>query len=88
MKITVEFYEPHEMARVKVGGKIVCEGNYWDFHAGCQGTKLLIGKTFVNFKSEWTEEIRRPIAVARMIARHLKQSEDEIEVSYREKQFR
>lgn len=39
-KITVATYEPHEMAIVKIGSKIVFDGNYHDFHSGCRGTNI------------------------------------------------
>lgn len=41
-RIVAETYEPHEMAQVKVNGRVVHMGNYWDFHPGCQGTEMYI----------------------------------------------
>lgn len=67
-KITVELYEPHEMAQIRVGREVVHLGNYWDFHAGCHGPIKHIGGKRVDFSKEWTEDIRRPVPVAHMIA--------------------
>jgi hypothetical protein len=39
-KLTLYMYPPHEMAEIKEGRYSIFLGNYWDFHAGCYGTKL------------------------------------------------
>ena len=40
VNIKVARFEAHEMAFILVDNKPVYSGNYWDFHSGCQGTKI------------------------------------------------
>lgn len=39
-KITVALYDNHEMGFILIDDEVVFSGNYWDFHSGCQGTKI------------------------------------------------
>lgn len=36
-KVTVDIDRSCKMAQVKVNGKLVMVGNFWDFHPGCHG---------------------------------------------------
>lgn len=36
-KVTVDIDRSCEMAQVKVNGKVIMVGNFWDFHPGCHG---------------------------------------------------
>lgn len=71
-KLTLWLYEPHEMAELKEGRHGLIIGNYWDFHAGCYGTKMFFADgSEIDFADEWTESIRRPWAVAEMVAKRI-----------------
>ena len=68
-KLTLWIHEPYEMAALKEGNHVLHIGNYWDFHAGCYGTEMIFADgSSIDFKKEWTEHIRRPLAVAHMVA--------------------
>lgn len=88
MKIVVELYKDHEMARIKVGGRSVFTGNYWDFHRGCHGPIICIGGKEIDFSEEWAEHINRPLPVARMIARKLGGAEEDVTTICRAKPFK
>ncbi len=68
-KLTLWIYEPDEMAELREGVHQLRLGNYWDFHAGCSGTKMLFkdGKV-IDFKKEWNDMVRTPMSVAQMVA--------------------
>lgn len=42
--ISVDFYEPERMARVRHGKEILFLGNVWDFHPGCHGTTFKLDR--------------------------------------------
>lgn len=70
--LTLYLYEPHEMAELKDGRHSLFLGNYTDFHAGCCGTEIIFADgSKIDFKKEWTDDIRRPRAVAEMVAQHI-----------------
>jgi hypothetical protein len=70
MKLTLWIHQKHEMAELREGrSHSLFLGNFWDFHAGCGGTKLTFADgTTVDFREEWTDSIRRPRPMARMVA--------------------
>jgi hypothetical protein len=53
INIEVLRYDDHEMAGVLVNNKIVFQGNYWDFHSGCHGTKI----GGYELKGKWDEGV-------------------------------
>lgn len=69
--LTLWIYEPHEMADLREGRTSLHCGNYWDFHAGCSGTKMHFKHEVIDFKNEWTEDIRTPHEVAEMVAKKI-----------------
>ena len=66
--LLLEINEDYEMARLSQGKCCLLCGNFWDFHSGCYGSEITFedGSSY-DFKKEWTDNIRRPHAVARMI---------------------
>ncbi len=71
-KLILWIHEKTQMALLKHGTEEMCFGNYWDFHAGCSGTKMILeGGKVIDFKKEWTEDIRYPHAVAEMVSKKL-----------------
>jgi len=69
-KLTLWFYEPHEMADLKEGDHSLRFGNYWDFHGGCYGTEIVFADgSIIDFNEEWTDDIRDPWQVAKMVAK-------------------
>jgi hypothetical protein len=71
--LVLKIWNDSEMAELWQGKKQLYMGNFWDFHAGCMGTKFTFedGSKY-DFKNEWTKEIRRPIEVAGMVSAYLK----------------
>lgn len=37
--ITMQVDRTCEMAKVSLNGKLIMEGNFWDFHPGCHGIR-------------------------------------------------
>lgn len=68
--LTLELYKPSEMARLMDGRHEIFLGNYWDFHAGCHGTELIMrdGKT-IDLKDEWISN--RPFGLASLLTKKL-----------------
>jgi hypothetical protein len=84
-KLTLWFYEPHDMACLKEGRKELFLGNFWDFHAGCMGTEFEFADgTVINFDKQWTENIRSPLSVAQMVANEIGAT---IEIKHRKTPF-
>lgn len=70
--LTLWLYEPYEMAKLKDGRCTLHVGNYWDFHAGCSGTKISFKDgNIIDFEKEWTDGIRRPWSMAEMVAKKI-----------------
>lgn len=68
-KLTLWLYSPHEMAELKEGKWTLHLGNYWDFHAGCQGTVMIFADgSKIDYAKEWTDQISTPQSVAEMVA--------------------
>ncbi len=60
------------MAELKEGKRQLHFCNYWDFHAGCYGTKIdFADGSVIDFKTEWNDEVRRPWSVAEMVAKRI-----------------
>ena len=60
------------MADLREGSHSLRFGNYWDFHAGCCGAKMIFADgSVMDFSKEWTNEIRRPLSVAEMVAKKI-----------------
>lgn len=71
-KITVVIHEEEEMAELLDGRHSIRMGNFWDFHAGCQGTNIeLKDGTQIDFSQEWKRHVTRPHDVANMIAKKI-----------------
>ena len=84
-KLTLWLHQPSDMADLKEGKHSLHFGNEWDFHAGCMGTKMFFADgSVIDFKKEWTEDIRRPKQVAEMVAEKIGA---EIVVKYRKTPF-
>lgn len=67
-KNTIEafFDEDSEMAKVKVNGSCILEGNEWDFHAGCYGHEFHV---FLEKKyGEWN----RPEELVQCLEQYIK----------------
>jgi hypothetical protein len=71
-KLTLWLHEKSKMASLKEGRFQLHFGNYWDFHAGCYGTKMLFADgSEIDFEAVWHEGIRRPWSVAEMVAKRI-----------------
>lgn len=85
-KLTLWLHEETEMAALMEGRHVLHLGNYWDFHAGCHGPIMRFADgTDVDFSVEWTDDIRRPLRVAEMVAEKIGAT---VTVKYRKTPFK
>jgi hypothetical protein len=82
-KLTLWFYEPHDMAQLREGNHSIHYGNVWDFHPGCHGpVKIMKDGTEIDLEKEWDSS--DPMVLAELVAKKI---DADIEVKYRKTPF-